>query len=170
MVRWARELIEWLGFVLRSVLRGIGRMIAFIWRVCRASWVDVGHGLRPNSLASAAYLFLFAMLFLIGLVLVLLGFDLADVDRWLDRHSGWWELIGTIMLKIFWAALLAGCLVIAGMGIGERLYRLFRWVRPGPPMVAPGRAGARPKDVIVGWGFIVTSVVIGYFAVFGLIY
>lgn len=166
-MRWAKELIEWLAFVLRSVLRGIGRMIVWIWRVCRASWVDVGNGLRPNSLASAAYLFLYAMLFLIGLVLVLLGFNLADVDRWLDRHTNVWELIGTIIMKLFWGALLAGCLLITGLGIGERLYRLFRWVRPAP---APGHAGAPPKEMIVGWGFIIPSVVVGYFAVFGLIY
>lgn len=165
-MRWAGELIGWLWRALRSVLRGIGRLIVLVWRVCRASWLDVGHGLRPNSLASAAYLFLIVMLCGIGLILVLMGFDLADVDRWLDRRTGWWELIGSLALKLVWGALLAGCLLVAGLGVYERLRRLASWVRPGTRAVA----GIAAKQGMVGWGFLVTAVILGYFSVFGLIY
>ncbi|MES2711317.1 MAG: hypothetical protein V4653_07020 [Pseudomonadota bacterium] len=165
-MHFIRELLAWPWRVARAVLRGIGRMIVFTWQVCRASWVDVGQGLRPNSLASAAYLFLCAILFAIGLALVLLGFNLADVDRWIYSHTGWWELIGNIIMKMFWGALLLGCLTIAGMGFYDRFYSLYRWIRPETRAVAD----ARPKPEEVGWGLIVTCIVVSYFAVIGLIY
>lgn len=166
---WIRDALTGLFLAMRAVLRWIGRMIVLIWQLCRASWVNVGHGLRPHSLASAAYLFMYVMLVLIGLALVLLGFNLADVDRWLDQNTYWWELLGTIVLKLFWGALLAGCLLILGLGLGERAYRLFRWFRPGKPVAAGGRTRAGAKDRIVGWGFIVTAIVVGYFAFLGVI-
>jgi hypothetical protein len=65
--------------------------------------------------------------------------------------------------------LLAGCLLILGLGLGERAYRLFRWFRPGKPVAAGGRTRAGAKDRIVGWGFIVTAIVVGYFAFLGVI-
>ena len=46
------------------------------------------------------YAYFVSFLFLVVLVLVLPGFDLEDVNRWLGRQSGWLNAVGTIIFDI----------------------------------------------------------------------
>jgi hypothetical protein len=125
-------------------LTWIPRLIAFLWGFSRRSWVDVGMGLRPRSGASALVLFLFLIFALIGLVLILLGFDLGKADRWIDAQGGWLDAAGTFLFRIACGIVL---LVCALMAFG------FFFNRGNPE---------RP-----GFGCLLAALVIGYFAWFG---
>ena len=103
-------------------LRAIGRCIAFLWDTSRRSWISVHEGLRPRSGASALFLFLFLLFFLIGLILVLLGFDLNRVDLWLEARGGWFSAIGDLLFRLVSAAVLLVCLIL----LGAALYELTR--------------------------------------------
>jgi hypothetical protein len=127
-------------------LAWIPRLIAFLWSFSRRSWIDVGMGLRPRSGSSALVLFLFLAFFLIGLVLVLLGFSLGDVDNWIDAHAGSIDAVASLIFQALCGLILLLCILTAG-------FVLF------------GRKSAdRP-----GWGYAVGALVIGYFAWFGMI-
>lgn len=52
---------------------------------------------RAGSGAARLYFFLFTVFLVVGLVLVVLGFDLEKVDVWLDRQSGWLDIVGTYL-------------------------------------------------------------------------
>jgi len=95
--------------------------------------------------AVAPWLFLSFLIFLIGLVLVLLGFDLNDVDRWIEAQGGLFDAIGTFLFR-------AGCgvvLLLCALAIGLALF---------------GRRDAeRP-----GLGCAALALVVGYFAWFGV--
>ena len=103
-----------------GVLNWIGGLIAALWRFSRRSWIDTGMGLRPGSGASALVLFLFLIFFLVGLVLVLIGFDLADVDRWLEAQGGWIEAIGDLLFRAVCGGILLVCLFLIGGAIFDR--------------------------------------------------
>lgn len=126
--------------------RWIAGLVAGLWRFSRRSWVDVGRGLRPGSRASGLFLFLFLIFFLIGLVLVLLGSDLADVDRWLDAQSGWLDALGSLLFRAACGLTLLFCVLYVGSA-------LYDW-----------KGADRP-----GCGCLIGAVVIGYFAWFGVI-
>lgn len=103
-------------------LRAIGRFIAFLWAFSRRSWVSVHEGLRPRSGASALVLFLFLLFFVVGLILLLLGFDLGHVDAWLDAHGGWFSAIGDLLFRLVSGAILLVCLIF----LGSALYDLTK--------------------------------------------
>lgn len=100
-------------------LRAIGRSIAFLWSFSRRSWVGVHEGLRPRSGASALVLFLFLLFFVVGLILVMLGFDLGHVDAWLDAHGGWFAAIGDLLLRLVWGTVLLVCLILIGLALHD---------------------------------------------------
>ena len=77
-------------------------------------------GLRFGSGAAALYTFLFLIFFLIGLALVLLGFDLGDVDRWLEAHGGWIEAVADLLFRAVCAGILLLCLFMIGGAIFDR--------------------------------------------------
>jgi hypothetical protein len=126
-------------------LTWIPRLIASLWSLSRRSWIDTGMGLRPRSGASALLLFLFLVFALVGLVLMLLGFDLADVDRWIDAQGGRLDAAGTLLLRI------ASGLVLLVCGI---MVLGFFFDRKNPE---------RP-----GFGCLLAALVIGYLAWFGV--
>jgi len=70
------------------------------------------NGLRFGSPAARLLGCLFLVFFVIGVVLALLGFDLAEVDRWLDARGGWIETIGIILFRGFWALVFLVCMGI----------------------------------------------------------
>jgi hypothetical protein len=129
-----------------GVFSSIARLIAALWSFSRRAWVDVGMGLRPRSGASALVLFLFLIFALIGLILMLLGFDLADVDRWIDAQGGWLDAVGTLLFRALCGLILLVC-AIAALGF------LFHRKNPERP----------------GLGCLIAALAIGYFAWFGLI-
>jgi uncharacterized membrane protein len=127
--------------------RWIAWLIGALWRFSRRSWIDTGIGLRPRSGASALVLFLFLIFFIIGALLMLLGFDLADVDRWIEAQGGWLDAVGTFLFRAACGLVLLLC-VLAILGA------LFDRKNPERP----------------GIGCAVLALVVGYFAWFGLVY
>jgi hypothetical protein len=128
------------------LLSWIPRLIAFLWSFSRRSWIDVGMGLRPRSGSSALVLFLFLIFFLIGLVLMLLGFSLGDVDSWLDSNAGPIDSVASLMFRALCGLILLFCALTAAA-------------------VLFGRNSADR----LGWGYGLAALAIGYFAWFGMI-
>ena len=126
--------------------RWIGRLVSGLWSFSRASHADVGMGLRPGSGASGLVIFLFLVFFLIGLVLVLLGFDLVDVDNWIDSQSGWFETIGTLLFRIV-------CGIVVLLAVVTVWGAIFDRKDPDRP----------------GFGCAIGAIIVGYFAWFGVI-
>ena len=126
-------------------LTWIPRLIAALWSFSRRSWIDVGMGLRPRSGSSALVLFLFLIFFLVGLVLLLFGFSLGDLDRWIDANAGSLDAVASFLFRALCGLILLVCILTAGMVLFER------------------------KDADrLGWGYAIGAAVIGYFAWFGL--
>ena len=103
-------------------------------------------GLRFGSGAAALYTFLFLVFFLIGVVLVLLGFNLGNIDLWLEAHGGWIAAIGSLLFRAVCALVLLLCLFMIGGALFDR------------------RNPERP-----GLGCAILALVVGYFAWFGVI-
>jgi hypothetical protein len=124
----------------------IARLVGALWRFSRRAWVDVGQGLRPRSGASALVLFAFLLFFLAGLVLVLLGFDLGDVDRGLEAQGGRIDAAASFLFR----ALSGLVLLVCALAFAGALFDRGNPERPGP-------------------GCLLAALVIGYFAWFGLV-
>lgn len=126
--------------------RWIASLIGALWRFSRRSWIDTGIGLRPGSPASGLVLFLFLIFFIIGLVLVLFGFDLGDVDRWIDAQGGWLDAVFSLLFQAACGLGILICLITIGCAIFDR----------GKP--------DRP-----GFGCALLALVVAYFLWFGMI-
>jgi hypothetical protein len=100
--------------------RWIAWLIGALWRFSRRSWIDTGIGLRPRSGASALYLFLFLIFFLIGLVLLLLGFSLGDVDALIDTHAGRIDAVASFLFRLVCGLVILLCLFTIGGAIFDR--------------------------------------------------
>lgn len=127
-------------------LRWIGSLFGGLWRFSRSGWKGGDLGLRIGSGSAALYTFLFVILFLIGLVLVLLGFDLGDVDRWLDSQGSGIEAVASIAFRAVCLGILLLCLFMIGSAIFARK--------------SPDRPG-------LGCAFV--ALIVGYFAWFGVV-
>lgn len=93
------------------------------------------------------WVLLAAALFLIGILLTLLGlifgFDLTDVDLWLEAHGGWFAAIGNLIFRIVCGFVFLICAFVA---IAPFFFR---------------------KDVDAdkpGWGCALLAVPVAYFA------
>ncbi len=128
------------------VFRFFGSFISWLWTASRRSWVNVGLGLIPRSPASGLVLFLFCLFFLIGLVLVLLGFDLGEVDAWIERQIRWLDAIGSWLFRAICGLVILLCALMFVLALVDR------------------KNPERP-----GWGCLITALIVGYFAWFGLI-
>lgn len=140
-------------------------LLGGLWGFSRRSWVDVGQGLRPGSRASALYLFLFLLCFLIGGVLVVLGLDLDRVDAWLDGRQTWFDRAGTIAFKALLAFILLISVLVGASGLRGRLGALVGLCRPGRR--TPSRRAQDSSDAF-GWVAILLAFIAGYFAAVGL--
>ena len=132
-------------------MRWIGWFLGALWRFSRRTWVSVGEGLRPRSPASGLYLFLFLLIFIIGLVLVLLGIDLGEVDLWLEAHGGWLDAVGSALFRILCGLILATCALVI---VGSACQRVV------PSMRGEDR---------IGVGTMIGAALVGYFAWFGVV-
>jgi hypothetical protein len=124
----------------------IPRLIAALWRFSRRSWVGIDPDLRPRSPASGLVLFLFLLFFLIGLVLVLLGVDLAAVDRWIDRQLVWLEPAASLLFRILSGLVMLLCAFMLG------------WALLG-----------RDEPERPGIGCSLVALIVAYFAWFGMV-
>ena len=127
-------------------LRWIGGLIAGLWRFSRSGWMGGDLGLRYGSGSAALYTFLFLILFLVGLGLVLLGFDLGDVDRWIDAQGGWLDAVGSFLFRVACGLLLLLCAFMVWGAIFDRK-------NPEKP----------------GYGCAFLALITGYFAWFGVV-
>ena len=125
--------------------RWIAWLTGALWRFSQRSWIDTGIGLRPRSRASGLVLFLFLIIFPIGLVLVLLGFSLGDVDAWLEAQAGWLDAVGSFLFRAVCGLVILLCLFMIGSAIFERKN--------------PDRPGV---------GCALVAIVVAYFAWFGV--
>jgi hypothetical protein len=127
-------------------LTWIPRLVGALWRFSRRSWIDTGIGLRPRSGASALYLFLFLIFFLVGLTLVLLGFNLGDVDRWIDAQGGWLDAVGSFLFRAACAVTMLICAVTLWSAAFDR--------------------GNKERP---GIGCAIAAILVAYFAWFGVV-
>lgn len=127
------------------MLRRIGDFIGGLWAFSRRFAVSMVEGLRWGSPAAALTMFLFLVFAIVGLVLVLLGFDLGDVDAWIERQGGWLSFLGDWAFSIVCGIVLFFCVAVAGA-------LLF----------------GRKKGEKRSYGGIIAALVIGYFAWIGM--
>ena len=160
-------------------MRAIGAFFRWLWETARIGSLfgAAGSGLRPGSGAAQLYTFLFLVFFIIGLVLVVLGFDLAKVDIWLDSKAGWFDWIGTIVFKIVLAVILLGCVLTFGAGATQHAAALTGRARRGRideaqmdrPRGTQVDAGGEAGDGRVGCGMMLLVLVVGYFCWVGIV-
>ena len=101
-------------------MRFIAGFFGFLWRLSRGGALGGDLGLRIGSGAAALYTFLWFVFLVVAIVLVAMGFDLEAVDRWLDAHTSWFELVGDLL----WRAFCGMVLFLCGLTIytlGQRL-------------------------------------------------
>ncbi len=128
--------------LLGAFFRGLGNPLA--------GGAGLGSMSRWNGVA-VLYGFFFAVFCVIGFVLVMLGFDLDAVDRWLDARAGWFDAIGTLLFKAVLVVILLFCAGMIGVGIHQRVTRA-------------------PKDERwVGWGGMIVSALFGWLCWVGIV-
>lgn len=132
----------------------IGRFFGWLWSVARY-FPTQAPGIRFGSASSALLTFLFFVFFIAGLILVLLGFDIGEVEDWLDRHADLFDLIGTILFK----GLLVFVLAICGLVVGATVYGWFAKRTPG-----------QPKEAGPGGCLTLAAIAIGYACVVGIFF
>ncbi|HRK65653.1 MAG TPA: hypothetical protein PLN53_14755 [Terricaulis sp.] len=98
-----------MGFLLTFLRSGF----AGLWRIANFWRISPLEGVRTGSPLAGALLFLFLVFFVIGIVLVSLGFDLNEVDRWLDAQGGWLDFLGRVIIRIILVFVLLMCVAIA---------------------------------------------------------
>lgn len=77
----------------------IGGFLSRIWRIANFWRISPIEGVRTGSPLAGGLMFLVMLFGAIGLVLVTLGFDLNDVDRWLDAQGGWLDFVGRVLFR-----------------------------------------------------------------------
>lgn len=100
--------------------RWIAWLIGALWRFSRRSWIDTGIGLRPRSGASALYLFLFLIFFLIGLILLLFGVNIGSLDAWIDAHAVRIDSVASFLFRMVCGLVILLCLFTIGGAIFDR--------------------------------------------------
>jgi hypothetical protein len=62
-------------------------------------------------------MFLTMVFAIIGVILVALGFDLNEVDLWLDAQGGWLDFVGSVLFRGFVWAVFLFCVFCSGLMI-----------------------------------------------------
>ncbi|HWU74018.1 MAG TPA: hypothetical protein VN137_11065 [Sphingomonas sp.] len=110
----------------------VGKVLSYLWRLSRGGWLGDQVGARIGSGGARLFTFIWLIFLIVAIVLVLSGFDLEAVDRWLDAHSSWFELIGDVLFRIFYGFVILLC--------GLTIYTL------GEEIVFPAGRKAEPPD------------------------
>jgi hypothetical protein len=100
--------------------RWIAGLTGALWRFSRRSWIDTGLGLRPRSGASALILFLFLIFFLVGLVLMLFGFNIGRLDALIDAQAGRIDAVASFLFRIVCGLVILLCLFTIGTAVFGR--------------------------------------------------
>lgn len=144
---------------LKGVLQAIGGVLAMIW-LAMGSVLSFAGAFGP-------WIFLAVLLFIIGLVLTLLGFDLAQVDLWLEAHGGTFNAIGTVLFRLFCALVLFFCVLLVALSLWTHGTRLHRKFFKAEELSVTKRKRAAADEAPLGCFGMGAVVVLGYFAFFG---
>lgn len=85
--------------------------VARLWRIADFWRVSPLEGVRTGSPLAGGLLFLFLLFFCVGAILVALGFNFDDVDRWLDAQAGWLDLVGSVIFRVILVVIAIVCAV-----------------------------------------------------------
>jgi len=117
------------------------------------------------------YLFLIVAFFAIGLVLVLLGFDLETIDLWLEDRASLFDSVGSTLFRVLWGAVLVICVFTVVGGLWQRFVAPRSRMGDAADMVVEAHAVnevSAEDDKPAGWGCMIVAVIVGYFAWFGM--
>ena len=100
-------------------MRWILAPFKLLWVVLSTTWANALNGgrLALGSLIAA----LTMSFFIIGFVLVLLGFDLNAVDVWIAAQGGWLDALGTALFRLVCAIVVLICAAMVAFGSWERI-------------------------------------------------
>ncbi len=121
--------------------------------------------LSPFRGAAWLYVVLFLFFFAVGAVALLFGFELGDVDNWLDANGGWIGAIGTILFRLFCGFVLLMSAAIVAVCVLEGIGNLRRRWAGAKRASGEGESGC----LGLGCGGLFAALV-GYFAWFGTFY
>src|SRR5262245_20894949 len=129
----------------RTMFDAIGAFFGQLWRSANFWRISPVVGVRTGSKLAGALMFLVMVFSIIGMILVVFGFDLDNVDRWIDAQIGWLDAVGTLAFRV----LLGLILIICGITI---LGWMFDRKNPERP----------------GWGMALGALIVGYFCAVGV--
>lgn len=99
------------------VFRALGAFLSSLWRTANFWRISPLEGVRTGSSLAGCLMFLVMLFGVIGVVLVMLGFDLNEVDLWLDAQGGWLDFVGSVLFRgLVWAVFLF-CVLACGVMI-----------------------------------------------------
>lgn len=125
---------------LAFMFEAIGNLFAGLWRSANFWRISPLAEVRTGSKLAGGLMFLVMVFAIIGVILVALGFDLNQVDLWLDAQGGWLDFVGTLAFRILLGFILLVCgIIILGW--------LFDRKNPERP----------------GWGMALGALIVGYF-------
>jgi hypothetical protein len=155
-------------------LKPIAGFVRWLWSLSMAVRHPIDSGLRPGSGGAGLYMFLFLLFLSIGLVLMALGFDLADVDRWLEANGGWIGGGADLLFRGFMGLIFLFSLLAAGVmlfELGRTLFGARDEALDGPAEQlerdGSGEDDAPPGPLGLGCGVLV-ALVFAWFAWFGV--
>lgn len=102
-------------------MRGILAFFGSLWRSAQFWRISPIEGVRTGSSLAGCLMFMVMVFTLIGIVLVALGFDLNEVDLWLDAQGGWLDFVGSVLFRGFVWAVFLFCLLCCAVVV----YTLF---------------------------------------------
>lgn len=118
----------------------IGNFFAGLWRSANVWRVSPLAEVRTGSKLAGGLMFLVMVFGITGVILVAFGFDLDQVDIWLDAQGGWLNFAGTLAFRILLGFILLVCGIIV-------LGWLFDRKNPERP----------------SWGLALGALIVGYF-------
>lgn len=112
-------------------MRGIIEFFGSLWRSAMFWRVSPIEGVRTGSSLAGCLMFMVAVFTIIAIILVLLGFDLGEVDLWLEAQGGWLDFVGRVAFRIcVWLLFLFSvlcCVVIVWASFAEKESRRSIW-------------------------------------------
>lgn len=98
-------------------MRWLGDFIGGMWRGAQFWRISPLEGVRTGSSLAGALMFLVMLFTIIGIILVVLGLDLNEVDRWIDAQGGWLDAVGSVLFRGFVWLVFLFCVLSCGVMI-----------------------------------------------------
>lgn len=144
---------------LKGIVQAIGGVLALIWVWMGSVFAFAG--------MFGPWIFLAVVLFVIGLVLTLLGFDLNEVDLWLEAHGGLINALGSGLFRAFCGVVLLLCAFAVGYSLWLHGIRFREKFTKAEVLSVDKRKALGVGEEPVGCIGIAVFAVVGYFAWFG---